>query len=101
MEVLNWTNRPLADSQSNLRPPLLDFELSDCPFLNSFSLLSGKNVVALTHEGVGRIASKLFRHPFTRDGAREGRDIIAAMAVVFGVGMALTTSAARAQTDAV
>jgi hypothetical protein len=30
-----------------------------------------------------------------------GRDIIAAMAVVFGVGMALTTSAARAQTDAV
>src|SRR4030095_4526402 len=30
-----------------------------------------------------------------------GQDIIAAMAVVFGVGMALTTSAARAQTDAV
>jgi hypothetical protein len=52
VEVLNWTNRPLADSQSNLRPPLLDFELSDCPFLNSFSLLSGKYVVALTQEGV-------------------------------------------------
>jgi hypothetical protein len=42
-----------AESQSILRSPLLDFELSDCPISNSPPLLSGKTLCPKPPEGGG------------------------------------------------